>query len=231
MLETPDLVSAGVILIAVLINLVIGIKSFKSYRENKLTQTLLFALTAFFMAIAMLLLIAEKLFITIGNDDMGMLFGLIAITLSGFAVVSIDAFSFNMVFPSKFKILTVLAALVEAAYLIVWYSDPGRIVAGGEIKISDFTTWLSFFTLAPLLIIPVLVFFYYAIKVRDESPISSKRSWMLGLGVLVIAIGFIVEIAGLEPEAYSWVLVGARSLFILGAVLLYWGLFKIRAPE
>ena len=231
MLETPDLISAGVILIAVIINLIVGIKSYNSYRENKLTQTLLFALTAFFMAIAMLLLIAEKLFFTIGNDDMAMLFGLIAITTSGFAVVCIDSFAFNMVFPKKFKVLTLLAALVEATYLIVWYTDPNRIPSGGEIVISDYTTWLSYFTLVPLLIIPVLVFFYYAIKVRNEAPLSSKRSWILGLGILIISMGFIVEIAGLDPVAFAYVIVAARGLFIVGALLLYWGLFKLKSKE
>ncbi|MHA1131348.1 MAG: hypothetical protein ACTSQQ_11145 [Candidatus Helarchaeota archaeon] len=241
MVSTTDLISAVIILIAVLINSMIGIKSFKSYRENKLTQTLLFSLTAFFMAIAMTLLVVEKLFLssTIPDETLGMIFGSIAIIMSGFAVVCIDGFAFNMVFPKQFKFLTIIAAAVEVLYLGFWLGDPVRhvewgLVNGeltGEIVLGNFTTILPFFTLVPLLLIPVLVFFYYAIKVRDESPVSSKRSWILGFGVLLISTGFILEIIGLDPEIYEWVIVGARSLFIFGALLLYWGLFRIRAKE
>ena len=239
MVSTPDLVSAVIVLIAVLINIMVFIKSYQSWRENKLTQTLLFALTAIFMAAAMLLLVVEKLFLSeiMMNEDMGMLCGLIAITLSGFAVVCIDAFGFNMVFPDKFKILTLAAVCVEALYLGFWYAEPGRTVVwslvggelSGEIVVGPITAILPYFTLVPLLVIPVGVFWYYAMKVREESPVSSKRSWTLGFGVLVIAFGFIVEIIGLDPESYAWVIVGARALFILGAFLLYWGLFRIKA--
>ncbi len=236
-LPIEDLISAVVILIAAMINLIIGIKSYRSYRGNKLTQTILFGFTAFFMALAMLLLIAEKLFLSplISNGDLGMAFGLVAITVSGFAVISVDAFSFNMVFPDKFKVLTILAACVEAVYLIAWYVDPARTVAwadgSGEIVLGSFTEILPYFTLVPLLIIPIGVFFYYALKVRAESPVSSKRSWTLGFGVLAITIGFVGEIVGLDPTL-PWappVIVIARSLFIVGAFLLYWGLFRIKA--
>ncbi len=236
MLDLPieDLLSAGVILIAVIINAAIFIKSYKSWRENQLTQTLLFALTAIFMAIAMLLLVAERLFLTLGDNDLGMLFGLIAITVSGFAVVSIDSFSFNIVFPKKYKVLTVFSACIEALYLGFWYFDPARRVESGEIILSDLTELLPFFTLVPLLVIPVIVFFYYAIKVRNESPVSSKRSWVLGGGVAIISAGFIIEIVGLDPTTQPWappVIVFGRTLFIIGALLLYWGLFRLKSKE
>ena len=234
MLETVDMISAVIILIAVIINLFVFIKSINSWRENRILSTLLFALTAFFMAIAMLLLVGEKLFLSLGDNSLGMTLGVIAITLSGVAVVCIDAFAFNMVFPDKYKILTIVAICVEALYLGFWYLDPERAVVGGEIVISDLTTWLSYFTLVPLLVIPVLVFFYYAMKVRNESPVSSKRSWILGIGVAVISVGFIMEIAGLDPVVWPpalYIILLARSLFILGAILLYYGLFKLKAKE
>jgi hypothetical protein len=141
-----------------------------------------------------------------------------------------------MVFPDKFKILTMLAACVEAVYLGVWYLDPARHVewapdGSGEIVLGGFTEIIPYFTLVPLLIIPIGVFFYYALKVRVESPLSSKRSWTLGFGILAITIGFITEIIGLDPTL-PWtpiVIVIARSLFILGALLFYWGLFRLKS--
>jgi hypothetical protein len=239
-LPIEDLISVFIILIAVIINLIVGIKSYKSYRENHLTQTLLFSITAFFMAFAMIFLIMEKAFLSsiMPDDLLGMLFGGIAITLSGVSVVAIDSFSFNMVFPKKYKILTIVALIVEVFYLAMWWSDPARAVSWsggtGEIVLGSLTEMLPYFTLVPLLIIPILVFFYYAVKVRSESPVSSKRSAMLGTGVLVIAIGFTIEIVGLDPTIFPaavYIIVIGRSLFILGALLLYWGLFRIKAKE
>ncbi len=242
MLTIPieDLVSLLIVMIAIVINLVVGIKSYKSYRSNKLTQTLLFALTAFFMAIAMGLLVAEKIFLSslLHDKEMGLLFGAIAIILSGFAVVSIDGFAFNMVFPNKWKVLSIISALISAAYLTVWLSDPYRDVLwsgvpeSGEITLGALTSTVVYFTMVPLLIVPVLVFFYYAMKVRDESPLSSKRSWILGFGILIIATAYIFEIVGLEGILQiPYLPTFLRTFFIIGALLLYFGLFRLRAKE
>lgn len=242
MLDIPmeDLLSLLVIIIAIVINLIVGLKSLSSYKSNRLTQTLLFALTAFFMAIAMGLLVIEKIFLsTILHDgDMGMLFGMIAIILSGFAVVSIDGFAFNMVFSNKWKLLTSCSALITAIYLMIWVWDPERTIVwsgtpeSGEIALGLITSTVVYFTLVPLLIIPVLVFFYYALKVRSESPVSSRRSWVLGFGILIISIAYIFEIIGLEEIIQiQYLPTFLRTFFILGALLLYWGLFKLRAKQ
>ena len=241
MLDIPieDLISLIVVIIAVIINLIVGIKSYKSYRQNPLIQTLIFGTAAFLIAFSMLFLVTEKLFLSamIQNGDLGMLFGLIAITCSAGALTFLDIFAFNMVFPNKYKLLTLGSAIIAAIYLVFWYADPSRAIGwgpdgSGEIVLSDLTTWISYFTLAPLLLIPVGVFYYYALKVRKKSPISSKRSVTLGSGILVLTVGYIIEIAGLDPSILPIapiINIIGRTLFIFGALLLYWGLFRIKA--
>jgi hypothetical protein len=233
MISVGLLVGAVAVLIAIIINFVVTIKSFKSYSETKLTQTLLFGVTAMFIALAMTFLLMEKLFLTaslLNDPEMGLLFGAVAIVLSGCAVVSIDAFSFNMVFPKKFALLTSLAAVYMAIYLLVWLFDPTRTVFAEEIIFGPFsiTPVLGYAVVIPLLIIPQLVFFYYAIKIQSESPTSSKRAWTLGIGVLVFTVGYVIEIMGIEDEIIITI---ARTLFIVASLLLYWGLFRIRPKE
>ncbi len=213
-------------MIAIIINIFVAYKSFKSYGDTKLTQTLLFGITATFIAIAMILLLGEKVFLSvIINPDLGLLFGGIAIVFSGCAVVSIDSFSFNMVFPKRFLIMTLLAALYMASYVIYWIFDE-KAVIGEEITFPNgITPIIGYFVTIPLLIIPMLVFFYYAIKVHEESPVGSKRSTILGLGVLVFTIAYTIEIVGLDPIITTI----ARSFFIVASLLLYWGLFRIKA--
>ncbi|MHA1264837.1 MAG: hypothetical protein ACTSRS_06330 [Candidatus Helarchaeota archaeon] len=230
MIATDLLLGALFVIIAIFINLIVMVKSFKSYRENPLTQTLLFGTTTLFIALAMSFLIVEKMFLSqdlLNDAVLGMLFGGIAIVLSGCAIVSIDSFSFNMVFPKKYKLLTLFAGLYMVLYLTFWISDPSRTVLNEEIVFpNSITPWIGNFVVIPLLIIPILVFFYYAIKIRNESPISSKRAWILGLGVLIFMIGYTIEIIGIENEIITTT---GRGLFIIASLLLYWGLFRIRA--
>jgi len=242
MLDIPleDLLSLLVVIIAVIINLTVAIKSFKSYKANKLTQTVLFAMTALFMALAMIFLVGEKVFLSsiLHDGYLGLIFGSVAIILSGFTVAAVDSFAFNMAWPNKYKLLTALSAIPIIVYLTLWLTDPSRIVLwsgtpeSGEIEVGYITQMTVYFTMVPLLVIPVLVFFYYAIKVREKSPVSSKRSWVLGLGVMTISAAYIFEIIGaaalLEIEFLPTII---RIFFSIGALLMYWALFKLKAKQ
>ena len=84
---------------------------------------LIVACATIFIAIAMILLVLEQLFLTPGssleNEFLGIyVFGGIATTVSGFAVVSFDLFTFKMVFPEKTKILTFLASIAMSIYIM-----------------------------------------------------------------------------------------------------------------
>ena len=245
MLDIPieDLLSLLVIMIAIVINLIVATKSFKSYRANKLTQTVLFGLTSLGMALAMIFLVGEKVFLSaiLQNGDMGLIVGSIAIILSGVTVATVDSFAFNMPWPRKFKLLTIIAIIPIIVYLSLWmysvWSNPmGSILwkpdGSGEIQVNSITQLAVYFTMVPLLIIPVLVFFYYAVKVRKESPISSKRSWVLGLGVMLISIAYIFEIIGAAALlAIPYFSTFMRVFFSIGAILNYWALFRIKSKQ
>lgn len=234
MVYIPDLVSVGFIIIAIIISYIIGKKLVTSYRESGNKQMLIFAFAAFFVALAMLFLVVEKLFVSIFPiPTLGILFGGIATSLSGCAVISIDAFSFKMVFPKIAKILAAISIIVIVGYVAIWLLDGTKEVVGGEIVfgtylgIDQLTPTLAYFTLFPLLLIPVLVFFYFALKVRKESAVKSKKAAGLGLGILLLSTAYIVELLGVDPLFTAII----RVLFPIAGYILYWSLFKVKAKE
>jgi len=243
MLDIPieDLISVFFVMIAVIITLTISVKSFRSYHATKATLTVLIALSSLFVAFAMTFLTLEKAFFTdtlpIFNLDLGMLFGAIAIVVSGVAVIMFDLFAYEMAFPKKMAILGVFSAIPIIIYLAFWLWDPTRTYSAlppYEIDFGnlfglgfEFTPMLAYLILIPMFSIPIIILFYYAGKVRKESALKSKRALGLGLGGLFLATAYIIEITGMDPIITT----GFRSFFIFSGIFFYWALFKLKSKE
>jgi len=235
-----EIISVLIILLAILLSIVISVKSFKSYRERKETLTLLIAIGALFIALAMSFLVAETAFLTENyfNEFLAIyVFGATATVLSGCAAVAFCAFGFQMAFPKRAVVLTLITAIIAAVYVGFWLWDPTKYaisppIGDGEIEFEflfglpfKFTPILTFLTLVPLMSIPIFVLLYYANKVRKTSPVSSKRAALLGIGGFALATAYVVELLGLSEEITT----GFRSLFLLSSLLFYYALFKIKA--
>lgn len=221
-----------------MLTFIIGVKSTKSYRERKEALTIIIAIGSFFIAFAMMFLVAETAFLTEDFFDRFLaiyVFGAIATILSGCAAVSFCAFGYQMAFPKKAKILTAITAIIAAIYVGFWLEDPTKWAEpGGEITFEprfglsfEFTPVLTFLTLVPLMSIPIFVLIYYSFKVRKQSALSSKRAGLLGIGGLALATAYVVELLGL-PEDITTI---CRTLFVLSGILFYWALFKLRSKE
>ena len=213
-------------------------KSFKSYRERKETLTILIAIGALFIGLAMIFLVAETAFLTEDyfNDFLAIYgFGATATLLSGCAATAFCAFGFQMAFPKKALMLSLITAIIAAIYVGFWWWDPTKYAnPGGQIEFLplfglpfQFTPVLTFLTLVPLMSIPIFVLLYYANKVRNTSPASSKRAALLGIGGLALATAYVVELLGLSDEVTTCF----RALFVISSVLFYIALFKLKTKE
>ena len=230
-----ELINLPIIAVAIIINLITAVKSYKSYKKNKVVSTLIFTLTAFFIAFAMVFLVVEKLLLSelMYDEFLGMdVFGTIAVILSGCAIVSIDAFSFSMAFSKRKELLTVLSGILVGLYLGFFIFDPTRYVCSGEISFLwdplgmgfPITRLVILIVSIILLAIPTLVFFYYALKIKKQSSTRAKRSTFLGIGVLAFASAYIIELFGIDPITTTIM----RLFYIVGALFLYYGLFGIK---
>ena len=230
-----DGISALFIISSIILGILIAKKSYNRYKKNKITQTLIFTYTALFLAIAMALLICEQVFLAILEmNEIGLFFGNIATIVSGIVVVFIDAFAFNFVFTKRYKSLTVISAIFMSLPVIFHVFDATKYVSEGEIVFTwnplgtliPITPLIMYSILVPLLIIPVLTFFYYSMKIRSQSTTRSNRAFFLGLGIGSISMAYIFELVGLPI-----IIVFFRSFFIIGGLFIYYAMFKIKEKE
>ncbi|MHA1265904.1 MAG: hypothetical protein ACTSRS_11800 [Candidatus Helarchaeota archaeon] len=224
----PDLlISVGFILIAILVSFLIGIKALQAYRVNKATQTLLIGLASLSIVFAMIFLTGEKAFLSLIHDsELGLLFGMIAVIISGIAVLFFDMFAYEMAFPDKTKVLSILTVIPIIIYLTSWIIEP-KVVTEEITFPTEFTPILQYFTLIPLFSIPIIILFYVTIKLRKEDILKSKRAALLAIGGLALALAYTVEIMGIDPIITT----GFRVLFPIASILFYWALFILKAKE
>lgn len=245
---SPDnLISSIFIMIAVFITLIAAKKSFKNYSGTKIRLTLIIATSTLLVALAMIFLTLEKAFLIetlpIYNLDLGLLAGTIAIIISGAAVVAFCIFAYEMAFPQKTRILGITSSFPIGVYLLFWLNEatisppppPYEVIfavdrLGFELGFAA-TPFLIYFVLTPLFSVPILILFYYALKIRKESEIKSKKAAYLGLAGLFLAIAYVVEIIGIDPSSVLniIIIVAFRTFFIFYAIFTYWALFKINA--
>ncbi|MHA1309361.1 MAG: hypothetical protein ACTSQO_00410 [Candidatus Helarchaeota archaeon] len=227
-----DLISLIFILSSIILSFIVGGKSYRVQQKNKNIQNKIFTVTAFSLGVAMILLTIEQLFLTlIKNDPLGLLFGGIATVVSGIVVVSIDAFAFSMAFSKKYKILTVISAILMSLPILFHLFDPTKGVIEGEIEFTwdplyigfPITPLIMYVILIPLLIIPVLVFWYYGSKIRSQSKFKSNRAILLGVGILFVSLAYIFELVGLPV-----IIVFFRSFYLIGGILIYYAMFKVK---
>ena len=225
------------VLIAVVIGFIVGLKGLKSYRQTKGIATFFFALSVLGAALALLFVVLEKFCIIVfqtwppppmPDPTYAVIFGYVAQAFSILAIISICTFAFNMAAPKLWKIFAVIVVVFMAIFGYFWFLGPVTVDwAATELAISEISQILVYAIDTPLLIIPMLVFFYYAVKVRAESPKKSHMSLFMGLGLICFNIGSIVEIVGFD----IWIATIGRFLFIPAMLFYYWGLFRVKGEK
>jgi hypothetical protein len=232
-----DGISLIVVIADIILSYIIARKAYNLYKRNKMLQTKLFSIASLFSGTAMIFLIIEKLFLMLSDDkiniysDLGMwVFSPIAVIISGCAVVVVVAFSSNMALPKYYKWLTIIATVFISIYVGFYIFDPNKHVENGEIVFDPWpgigtpiTLWIVFSVLIPLIVFPVFLFFYYAIKVRKKSDIRYKKALLMGFAGIFLASAYLLELMGLPSEITCF----TRIFFILSGILFYWALFKI----
>ena len=228
-----DLISLIFVILAIIVNFINGTKSYKQYKERKSTLTILFSCTTLSLALAMLFLMI-RVIVTEIDVFLGVhVFSNIAMIFSGMCIIFVDAFAFHIVFPKRLKVLTFISGIFVSIAIGFSVFDY-KVVSNGEITyvwdplyIGIPLTNLIQIAIIPLFsLIPALVFFYYAIIIKEESKMKSKRAWTLGLGMLIVAISYTMDMIGLPSIIFIF-----RSLYFVSAILIYRAMFQIVDEE
>ncbi|MHA1378357.1 MAG: hypothetical protein ACTSRG_08235 [Candidatus Helarchaeota archaeon] len=224
-LKNPwELIGLGIILVAMIIVAFLAQQMFKNYKETKMIATLYWALAFFFLLVAVVFLIIEKVsYSTLGNADLGDLMAILALITSGAAIVFFDIFSFHTTYPERVKVLTSFVSILATIYVgslvyAIISGYPLADVKAYELVYNPFIDIIVYCTLLPIILIAPIIFFYYASRMREESPPNSKRSNWIGTGLLFFAIGYIAEVAPFLPTEFS---IPFRIFFVLAGYTLW----------
>ncbi|MHA1301453.1 MAG: hypothetical protein ACTSO9_18685 [Candidatus Helarchaeota archaeon] len=224
-LKNPwELIGLAIILIAMIIVAFLAQQMFKSYNETKMKATLYWALAFFFLLIAVIFLIIEKVsYSTLGNANLGDLMAILALITSGTAIVCFDIFSFHTTYPERVTILTIFVSILAAIYVgslcfAIIQGYPWADVQSYELVYNPMIDIIVYCTLMPIILIAPIIFFYYASRMHEENPPNSRRSNWIGIGLLCFATGYIAEVAPFMPPTFS---IPFRIFFVLAGYILW----------
>ena len=197
---TDPILMGGTLIFAVctVLFIVLGIQILKKYQENKNNTSLIFGLNFIFTACALGLIAANRVLLNLLPDPLlGIIFHNGAIIFSLIIVVLLDIFAFLMTYPDYVKKLSILVSIIMGILLVILLlNQPTLNPIGMELVYAEPIIYIALGCLLPPILIPITVFFYFSVKVKDTSKAKSSRSMWMGIASIVIAISYLLELAG-----------------------------------
>jgi len=198
-LTDPILMGGTLIfIVCTILFIVLGVQILKKYNENKNNTSLIFGLNFIFTACALGLIAANRVLLNVLPDPLlGIIFHNGAIIFSLIIVVLLDIFAFLMTYPDYVNRLSILVSIVMGVLLVILLiNQPTLAPVGNELIYSDTVIIIVLACLLPPILIPITVFFYFSVKVKDTSKPKSTRSTWMGIASIIIAISYLLELAG-----------------------------------
>lgn len=213
-----QIISVFELFLAAGISLVLGVSIINRYREKPARGTLLFIIIFIFTGLALSFVGIDRiLLISLADPGPGLTFHNFAVFMSLGVILLLDIFAFEMTYPNHIKKLTLLVSLLIIIAGIFLFLNPPFLGSQQEILYSDELLYLVLPFLGPPILIPIIVFFYYSAKVREESVAKSNRVFVMGVAGLSVAIGYIFELMGITGV----LVIIIRLTFVIFTFLMY----------
>lgn len=215
-----SLISLIIFIIAGAFSIGIINELYKNYKQRATVETLLFL-------IGIITLIPSNIFLVLVNlfywilvlPEIAEICILITLLLTQVTVLCIDLFAIRMTFPKRYKIVLFVLLLLAVINITTQYW--ATLQGPPYLIFYEYTTIYSidiqiirFITLVPVAVIPISVFYYYAVKIREENRAKSNRSLWLGTGILFFAFALLM----LSIASVTRIFV---ILFIPSAIIFY----------
>ncbi|HUY00801.1 MAG TPA: hypothetical protein VMV49_14665 [Candidatus Deferrimicrobium sp.] len=213
-----QIISIVELFIATLISLILMGYIYKKYKEKPSNSSLFFVFNFTLVGLALVCVAIDRILLTILVDKTpGLIFHNIAILLSLGVIFLLDMFAFEMTYPKQIRKLAVLFAILIIAAGIVLLLNQPSIGAQEELIYADQLLFIILPLLAIPILMPTLVFFYFAIKVHEESVPQSNRSLVMGIAAIVVSVGYIFEVMGITGV----LVIIVRLSFVVYTLLMY----------
>ncbi len=201
------------------ISLVLGISIIKRYQERPSRITLIFIIDFILIGMPLSFVAIDRLLLVLLKDTApGLLFHNLAVYISLGVILLLDIFAFEMTYPTHVKKLTIIIfILLLVAGILLYYFPPAVRGVQREIFYDDMILYLALPFLVPPIFIPIIVFFYYSLKIREESLSKSNRTFVMGIAGLCVAIGYFFELMGIM----GLLVIIVRLTFVIFTFLMY----------
>ena len=171
--ELIQLISVIELFAAALLSIFLAIIIFQKYEEKKEASTLYISLNFFLTSIGLTSIAIDRILLTTLLDiTPGLIFHNIAIYSSLTIIMFLDLFAFEMTYPEKIKILALimLVLFLIAGFLLAIYQPTIDIFDfNKEVMYPDELLFIIAPFIFPPIIVPIIVFLYFSLRVRKES--------------------------------------------------------------
>ncbi len=202
--------------------LVAGIiyRLYKNYKKRESVETLLFLLGMISLIPANVLLTLQSLcYSTFGLPGLGELLTIITLFPAQFTYLCVNLFAIRMTFPKRYKIVLAILLVISAIYI---GTQSWAVIQGPPYSnVLNFVTVYSFeiqvvrfLSVGTTAVIPIGVFYYFAVKIREENRPQSNLSIWLGTGILFFAIPVLITSVTAEFRII-------QVLYIVSAIIYY----------
>ena len=209
----------------------------KSYKETKNVSTLYFAMAFIFFIGAIVLLLTEKVTMSLNDTTPNLLMAMIggwsaiiALIFSGAAIVTINIFAFHNTFPERKGILSPIIGIIAGIYVfLLCYSIFSAMhfggalaaIVSGEMTYDATISLWSLILLMPCAISPPVVFFYFSGMTKETNAPNSKRSFWMGFAITLFFVGYVIEVLPIQHIITEYLSIPGRITLFFAAYILY----------
>ncbi|MFX0133179.1 MAG: hypothetical protein ACFFDN_06000 [Candidatus Hodarchaeota archaeon] len=194
---------------------------YKNYKKTDSVESLLFMIGLLLILTSLVFFnIARFCYESLGSPGLGDLLYII----TQFPVIAgslcFNIFAVRVTFPKRSKIVFSFVLVLGIIFLatITWaviQGPPYANVVNFDVSFSLNIVFIRLCSLLPILTIPAAVFFYYAIRIRNEDKPKSTTSLWLGLGIVFFAIAFVVSPIAIELRYLQAFVLPAPIIFYI----------------
>ncbi|MHA1309366.1 MAG: hypothetical protein ACTSQO_00435 [Candidatus Helarchaeota archaeon] len=221
--DTLQIIGIIELIISSIVSFILVIIAYKKYRQKKVSGTLIYTLIFIFIGLALLSTAADRILLNpdistmLGSTFLGLIFHNIAVILSLVVLALLDSFAFEMTYPRHVKKLSIVIAIIMGVLAGIILINQPNIDPSGEIIYSNTLTLIILPFLLPVILLPIIIFIYYAISVRKYDLPKSKRAAIMSIGNIIVAISYIFELTGIV----GFITIIVRLGFVIYVILMY----------
>ncbi len=196
------------------------VKLFKKYQVTHEQSTLSWAFSLLFIEFTLIFLILENIsYTTLGQPDFGRLMSTMAFTCVICGIITLDNFALSMTYPKqKNKLLIIVAILGIISLLLVIFANisgpPYAEVQGFVLKLDIYITIFVFAFIIPNFFVGPIIFYYFALMIREENRPKSNLSLWMGIGLTCFGLGYVLTYIPILAIAFSFFLATTIIMYI-----------------